>query len=148
MIYACMYSMYTFVMHTCITCMHTQVHLHTHKNNRKFSFTYPLMHKANIQDWSKVVIAYEPVWAIGTGRTATPDQAQEVHALLRRWLTKNVSTNVGAQTRIIYGGEGLEEEGGGSEGGGRRWDIGGGGRTLCYVNCLLHVCICIPTFRF
>ena len=120
MIYACMYSMYTFVMHTCITCLHTQVHLHTHKNNCKFSFTYPLMHKANIQDWSKVVIAYEPVWAIGTGRTATPDQAQEVHALLRRWLTKNVSTNVGAQTRIIYGGEGLGEEGGGSEGGGRR----------------------------
>ena len=71
------------------------------------------MHKANIQDWSKVVIAYEPVWAIGTGRTATPNQAQEVHALLRRWLTKNVSTNVGAQTRIIYGGEGLGEEGGG-----------------------------------
>ena len=93
--------------------LHSHAHLHTHKylhkNNYKFSFTYPLMHKANIQDWSKVVIAYEPVWAIGTGRTATPDQAQEVHALLRRWLTKNVSTNVGAQTRITYGGEGVGE---------------------------------------
>ena len=99
--------------------------MYAHKNNRKFSFTYPLMHKANIQDWSKVVIAYEPVWAIGTGRTATPDQAQEVHALLRRWLTKNVSTNVGAQTRIIYGGEEVREEGGGEglgeEGGGEGW---------------------------
>ena len=94
--------------------LHSYLHTHKylHKNNSMFSFTYPLMHKANIQDWSKVVIAYEPVWAIGTGRTATPNQAQEVHALLRRWLTKNVSTNVGAQTRIIYGGKGLGEEGG------------------------------------
>ena len=64
------------------------------------------MNEANVQDWTRIVIAYEPVWAIGTGRTATPVQAQEVHALLRQWLTKNVSTNVGAQTRIIYGGEG------------------------------------------
>jgi len=50
------------------------------------------------------VIAYEPVWAIGTGQTATPEQAQEVHAFLRRWLTENVSAVVAAQTRIIYGG--------------------------------------------
>ena len=52
------------------------------------------------------MIAYEPVWAIGTGQTATPEQAQEVHAFLRRWLTENVSAVVAAQTRIIYGGVG------------------------------------------
>ncbi|CAI8024877.1 Triosephosphate isomerase [Geodia barretti] len=58
----------------------------------------------HVQDWSKVVIAYEPVWAIGTGRVATPQQAQEVHSYLRKWLSDNVSNTVGAQTRIIYGG--------------------------------------------
>lgn len=58
----------------------------------------------NISDWSKVVIAYEPVWAIGTGKTATPAQAQEVHASLRKWLTENVSESVSNSTRILYGG--------------------------------------------
>ena len=48
----------------------------------------------NVTDWSKVVIAYEPVWAIGTGKTATPEQAQEVHAAIRNWLTENVSAEV------------------------------------------------------
>jgi len=57
-----------------------------------------------IQDWSKVVLAYEPVWAIGTGKTATPEQAQEVHAEIRKWLSANVSADVAANTRIIYGG--------------------------------------------
>ena len=62
-------------------------------------------HTAHVQDWDKVVIAYEPVWAIGTGRVATPEQAQEVHTYLRKWLSDNVSSVVGAQTRIIYGGQ-------------------------------------------
>lgn len=59
---------------------------------------------ATVSDWSKVVIAYEPVWAIGTGKVATPEQAQEVHAALRTWLSTNVSADVAASTRIIYGG--------------------------------------------
>lgn len=58
----------------------------------------------NVNDWSKVVIAYEPVWAIGTGKTATPEQADEVHKDLRSWLTTNVSESVANTTRIIYGG--------------------------------------------
>ncbi|XP_062505326.1 triosephosphate isomerase-like [Corticium candelabrum] len=58
----------------------------------------------NVSDWNDVVIAYEPVWAIGTGKTATPDQAQEVHHQLRDWLSQNVSPDVSAKTRIIYGG--------------------------------------------
>lgn len=57
-----------------------------------------------VKDWSKVVIAYEPVWAIGTGKVATPAQAQEVHAELRKWLHANVSAEVAASSRIIYGG--------------------------------------------
>lgn len=54
--------------------------------------------------WDSVVIAYEPVWAIGTGKTATPQQAQEVHGKLRQWLSDNVSPDVAQKTRIIYGG--------------------------------------------
>ncbi|CAG8509539.1 2850_t:CDS:2 [Ambispora gerdemannii] len=57
-----------------------------------------------ISDWSNVVIAYEPVWAIGTGKVATPEQAQEVHAYIRKWLKENVSEQVAENTRIIYGG--------------------------------------------
>lgn len=55
-------------------------------------------------DWAKVVIAYEPVWAIGTGKVATPGQAQETHAAIREWLARNISASVAANTRIIYGG--------------------------------------------
>lgn len=58
----------------------------------------------NVDDWSRVVIAYEPVWAIGTGKVATPDQAQEVHDELRKWLASNVSKEVADSTRILYGG--------------------------------------------
>lgn len=57
-----------------------------------------------VADWKKVVIAYEPVWAIGTGVTASPEQAQETHAEIRQWLSKNISPAVAAETRIIYGG--------------------------------------------
>lgn len=56
----------------------------------------------NIED--NVVIAYEPVWAIGTGKTATPVQAQEIHALIRNWLEKNYSKEISDKTSIIYGG--------------------------------------------
>ncbi len=55
-------------------------------------------------DVAKVVIAYEPVWAIGTGRTATPEQAQEVHALIRRTLAGLAGAAVAETIRIQYGG--------------------------------------------
>ncbi|KAH8149574.1 uncharacterized protein LAJ45_06203 [Morchella importuna] len=57
-----------------------------------------------VQDWSKIVIAYEPVWAIGTGKVATTAQAQEVHAAIRSWLKEKVSAEVSDATRILYGG--------------------------------------------
>ncbi|RRT37183.1 hypothetical protein B296_00055783 [Ensete ventricosum] len=60
--------------------------------------------KDSISNWTDVVIAYEPVWAIGTGKVATPQQAQEVHLAVRDWLKKNVSAEVASSTRIIYGG--------------------------------------------
>ena len=60
--------------------------------------------REEIDDWSKIVIAYEPVWAIGTGVTATSEQAQDVHEGLRAWLKKNVSQEAADQTRILYGG--------------------------------------------
>ena len=55
-------------------------------------------------DWSKVVIAYEPVWAIGTGKVASPAQADEVHKWIREFLAQKASPEVAEQTRIIYGG--------------------------------------------
>lgn len=46
--------------------------------------------RKEVDDWSKVVVAYEPVWAIGTGKTASPEQAQETHLSVRAWIAKNV----------------------------------------------------------
>lgn len=57
-----------------------------------------------VVDWTKIVIAYEPVWAIGTGVVASPEQAQEAHAALRQWISEHVSPEVAHSTRIIYGG--------------------------------------------
>lgn len=51
-----------------------------------------------------LIIAYEPVWAIGTGKTATPDQAQEVHAAIRATLAKLYGEEFAQATRILYGG--------------------------------------------
>ena len=60
--------------------------------------------KLDKKDWDKIVIAYEPIWAIGTGKVATTEQAQEVHAAIREWLTKEVGEDVAEKTRILYGG--------------------------------------------
>ena len=64
----------------------------------------PLVASLGQEDWARVVIAYEPVWAIGTGKVATPAQAQDTHAALRAWLAENVSAPVAAAVRVIYGG--------------------------------------------
>ena len=55
-------------------------------------------------EMGKVVIAYEPVWAIGTGKTASKEQAQEAHAFIRGVLEEIFQKNIAAQTRILYGG--------------------------------------------
>ncbi|KAK5989983.1 Triosephosphate isomerase [Cladobotryum mycophilum] len=68
--------------------------------------------KAQISDWSKIVIAYEPIWAIGTGKVATTEQAQEAHAAIRSWLKEHVSEQVAEETRILYGGSVTEKNSG------------------------------------
>lgn len=55
-------------------------------------------------DFSKVILAYEPVWAIGTGKTATPDQAQEMHAFIRGIITKKYGAEIANNISILYGG--------------------------------------------
>ena len=54
--------------------------------------------------WKQVVVAYEPVWAIGTGETATPDQAQEMHAFIRKTIAEKYSSSVANKVSILYGG--------------------------------------------
>ncbi|MCM4154770.1 triose-phosphate isomerase [Gramella sp. AN32] len=54
--------------------------------------------------WKNIILAYEPVWAIGTGETASPEQAQEIHAHVRSLLEKNVGKEVAENTSILYGG--------------------------------------------
>ncbi len=60
--------------------------------------------KASIKNWANIAIAYEPVWAIGTGKTASPEEAEEVHSYIRNWIKDNISQDVANATRIIYGG--------------------------------------------
>jgi len=56
------------------------------------------------EDMKKLVIAYEPVWAIGTGKTATPEQANEVHALIRQRVKSLFNAEIAGGLRIQYGG--------------------------------------------
>jgi len=56
------------------------------------------------EDFSKIVIAYEPVWAIGTGLTATPEQAQEMHAYIRGLILEKYGKEIANNTTILYGG--------------------------------------------
>ncbi len=56
------------------------------------------------QDFSKIVLAYEPVWAIGTGKTATPAQAQEMHAFIRKTVAEKYGNEIADDTTILYGG--------------------------------------------
>ena len=55
-------------------------------------------------DLDRIIVAYEPVWAIGTGRTATPEQAQEMHAFIRRVFADRYSDQAANELRILYGG--------------------------------------------
>ncbi len=55
-------------------------------------------------EFSKIVLAYEPVWAIGTGKTASPEQAQEMHAFIRKTLAEKYGEEVADNTSILYGG--------------------------------------------
>ena len=65
---------------------------------------YRKMHGTNI------VVAYEPVWAIGTGETASPEQAEDVHMNLREWLASKLGEDVANALRIIYGGSSSNQQ--------------------------------------
>lgn len=54
--------------------------------------------------WNKIILAYEPVWAIGTGETASPEQAQEMHAFIRKTITTAYDAGVANNVSILYGG--------------------------------------------
>ncbi|GGD99673.1 triose-phosphate isomerase [Planktosalinus lacus] len=58
----------------------------------------------NAKQWESVVIAYEPVWAIGTGETASPEQAQEMHQFIRKTIADKYSNEVSDNVSILYGG--------------------------------------------
>ena len=62
-----------------------------------------LFHLGSIA-WNYIILAYEPVWAIGTGETASPEQAQEMHAFIRKLLQDKYNTSVADNTSILYGG--------------------------------------------
>jgi triosephosphate isomerase (TIM) len=65
----------------------------------KMAFSEVAMH-----DFEKLVVAYEPIWAIGTGKNATPAQAGEVHHFIRTWLTKYYDAPTANRVRVLYGG--------------------------------------------
>lgn len=58
----------------------------------------------NAKDWESIVLAYEPVWAIGTGETASPEQAQEMHEFIRETIRKAFGNDVADDVSILYGG--------------------------------------------
>lgn len=58
----------------------------------------------SVTDFQKIVIAYEPIWAIGTGKTATPEQAEEMHAAIRKAIASHYSTTAAESISILYGG--------------------------------------------
>jgi triosephosphate isomerase len=68
----------------------------------QLSVLVPLL--KGLEDKSRLVIAYEPVWAIGTGVTASPEQAQETHKAIRDWIAANVDQKTADEVRIQYGG--------------------------------------------
>jgi triosephosphate isomerase len=55
-------------------------------------------------DLIRIIVAYEPVWAIGTGRTATPEQAQQMHAFIRQWIVQKFDRSTAEGLRVLYGG--------------------------------------------
>ena len=62
------------------------------------------LHGLTADDMKNVIVAYEPIWAIGTGRTATSDQAAEMHTCIRRWISEKFDVHTAENTSVLYGG--------------------------------------------
>lgn len=82
--------------------------LEDRKANRHFEVVKEQLATAlfscSAQQWSKIILAYEPVWAIGTGETASPEQAQEMHAFIRQLIAEQYSATLAEEVSILYGG--------------------------------------------
>ncbi|WP_461534176.1 triose-phosphate isomerase [Sinomicrobium sp.] len=78
------------------------------KSNRHFEVVESQLKKGlfhlESQAWKNIILAYEPVWAIGTGETATPAQAQEMHAFIRKTVAEQYSSDIADKVSILYGG--------------------------------------------
>lgn len=74
-----------------------------HFNVVKEQLEEGLFHIAN-KSWKQIILAYEPVWAIGTGETASPDQAQEMHKFIRSAISDRFSEDIANEVSILYGG--------------------------------------------
>jgi len=74
-----------------------------HFNVVKYQLKDALFHLKDV-DWDNIVLAYEPVWAIGTGETATPEQAQEMHAFIRNLIEDQYDDELADRVSILYGG--------------------------------------------
>ena len=75
--------------------------LHFEIINKQLSST---LFKFSESDWKKIILAYEPVWAIGTGETASPSQAQEMHSYIRKIISNRYNDNLAKNVSILYGG--------------------------------------------
>lgn len=82
--------------------------LEDRKNNKHFTLIAQQLEEGlfhiSANNWSHIVIAYEPVWAIGTGETASAAQAQEMHEFIRKTIEKSYAKNIAAEVAILYGG--------------------------------------------
>jgi len=82
--------------------------LEDRKNGNHFKVVEEQIKKAlfhlTTDDWKKIILAYEPVWAIGTGETASPEQAQEMHAFIRELVAERYISDVAEEVSILYGG--------------------------------------------
>jgi triosephosphate isomerase len=65
---------------------------------------HPVYETLSASDWERVVVAYEPVWAIGTGKTASPQQAQDVHVFIRQAIKEKLGDTISSKLSILYGG--------------------------------------------
>ena len=82
--------------------------LEDRKSNKHFEVVKAQIKNAvfhlNSDDWKNIILAYEPVWAIGTGETASPEQAQEMHAFVRELVAERYISTVAENVSILYGG--------------------------------------------
>jgi len=82
--------------------------LEDRKNGNHFKVVEEQIKKAlfhlTSEDWKHIILAYEPVWAIGTGETASPEQAQEMHAFIRELVAERYISDVAEEVSILYGG--------------------------------------------